>query len=111
MAKVKNEFEPKPIDMEGVKDASMQILIGEAENSPTAIMRRFKVEAGGYTPKHTHDYEHVVFVLSGKGTLYASNGEFDLQTGTHLIVDPNEIHQFKADCGEQLEFLCIIPKI
>jgi len=110
MAIVKERFDPTPVEMEGVRDTDMQILIGEAEKSPTAIMRRFRIKLDGYTPRHTHDYEHVVFVLSGKGTLYASNNDFELSMGTHLLVEPNELHQFKADRGEQLEFLCIIPR-
>ena len=109
MVHVKHGYHPLPVIDDAVKGVSMEILIGKAEESPTCVMRRFKVESGGYTFKHTHDFEHVVYVLSGKATLYAENGEFELNAGTHLIVKPNELHQFKADRGEDFEFLCTIP--
>jgi quercetin dioxygenase-like cupin family protein len=73
-------------------------------------MRRFRIEIGGHTLKHKHDYEHMAFVLSGLGTLFASDKEFKLKKGTSLLVHSNELHQFRADRGKHLEFLCLIPK-
>ncbi len=99
------------MEAEGAKDVSMQVLIGEAEGAPNFIMRRFRVEAGGHSPRHSHDYEHVVYILSGSGTLFASGEEFELLEGVSLIVNPNELHQFRADKGEPLEFTCTIPII
>lgn len=110
MAFVREGFKPQPVVDEGVKGVGKQVLIGEAEGSPNSIMRRFIIGTDGHTPRHRHDSEHVVFVLSGKGTLFASNDEFKLRQGTSLLVEPNEIHQFRADRGEHLEFLCIIPR-
>lgn len=110
MAFVRPDFQPSPVNQDGVKNVEMQILIGKEEESPTCIMRRFKVSAGGYSPHHSHDYEHVVFVVSGKGTLFASGAEHVISAGTSLLVKPNEIHQFRADKGEELQFLCIIPR-
>ena len=109
MAFVRQSFEPEPVDMDGTKDVEMQVLIGKEEESPTCIMRRFKVASGGHSPHHSHDYEHVVFVVSGEGTLLASAEEHRLENGTSLLVKPNEIHQFRADKGGELQFLCIIP--
>ena len=111
MAFVRNTYDPEPVDMDGVKDISMQVLIGNEEDSPTCIMRRFKVESGGHSPHHSHDYEHVVYVVSGRGTLFASGEEHEISEGNSLIVHPNEIHQFRADKGDELQFLCIIPKM
>ena len=110
MAFIRGKFEPQPVESEEMKGVSMQILIGEEEGAPNYIMRRFRVEAGGYSAHHSHDYEHVVFILSGKGTLFASDDKFRLAGGTSLLVEPNEIHQFRADRGEALEFLCTIPR-
>ena len=110
MAFIRDKFKPQPVDSKEMKGVTMQILIGEDEGAPNYIMRRFRVEAGGYSAHHSHDYEHVVFIISGKGTLFASGEEFKLAEGTSLLVEPNEIHQFKADRGEVLEFLCTIPR-
>lgn len=111
MAFVRHNYEPQPVDMEDTEGVEMQVLIGKEEGSPTCIMRRFKVAAGGHSPHHSHDYEHVVFVVSGEGTLFASDKEHRLAAGTSLLVEPNEIHQFRADQGSELQFLCIIPKM
>lgn len=111
MAFVRQTYEPDQVETDGVKDVEMQVLIGEAEESPTCIMRRFKVSADGHSPQHSHDYEHIVFVVSGKGTLFASGEEHEIAAGISLLVKPNEIHQFRADRNEELQFLCIIPKM
>ncbi len=110
MAFIRKTYEPQPIEQEGVKDVSMQVLIGEEQDAPNCIMRRFKIECGGFSPHHRHNYEHTVYVVSGKGTLLASGEEYEIAAGDSLIVYPDEIHQFRADKGVELQFLCIVPK-
>jgi quercetin dioxygenase-like cupin family protein len=98
------------VEMEGATDVLKTVLIGPDDGSNNIVMRRFKVLPGGHTPRHQHDYEHVVRVLSGEGmTIDASGGEYKIYPGLSLYVEPNEEHQFRNPFSEPLEFLCIIP--
>ncbi|MBU0518543.1 cupin domain-containing protein [bacterium] len=88
----------------------MAVLIGENEGAPNFYMRKFELEAGGHTPYHTHDWEHVVYILEGSGVLKGKDGGRRLEAGSAVLVAPNEEHQFRADDGTPLSFLCSIPK-
>jgi quercetin dioxygenase-like cupin family protein len=105
------EVAKNPVEMEGANGVSIQILIGTKEGSENIIMRKFTLEVGGHTPYHTHDFEHVVRVVSGEGHLVDSNGKnLDLKEGSSAFVAPGELHQFKnASETRPFEFLCIIP--
>jgi quercetin dioxygenase-like cupin family protein len=98
-----------PVDMPGAAGCRVRWLVGEKDGAPTFAMRQFEVEAGGYTPKHSHDFEHEVFVLEGTGTLIEGELEQPLGPGDVVFVRPNEIHQFRNTGGAPLKFLCLIP--
>jgi quercetin dioxygenase-like cupin family protein len=98
-----------PVNMEGAKDVTMQILIGPTDGSGNIVMRRFKVMPGGHTPLHTHDFEHVVKVEAGKGIAVDENGsELELAPGQSAFVGSNLKHQFKNPFDGPFEFLCVI---
>jgi len=105
---IKNVKKEKVMD-EGVKDVERQIPIGIPEGSKRIIMRLFTVKPGGHSPLHTHDYEHLVKVESGKGIIVFSGGEREINVGDFVYVEPNEIHQFKNPFDEELKFICVIP--
>jgi len=100
------------VQMEGAKDVTMKILIGPDDESNGIIMRQFKISPGGNTPRHHHNYEHVIKVESNRGILVDEDGiEHELKKGQSAFVKPNELHQFKNPFGEDFEFLCIIPNV
>jgi quercetin dioxygenase-like cupin family protein len=37
--------------------------------APNFVMRLFEIDPDGYSPFHTHAWEHEVFVLEGEGTV------------------------------------------
>ncbi len=98
-----------PVEMPGSAGCRVRWLLGEKTGAPTFAMRQFEVEAGGHTPKHSHDYEHEVFVLEGTGTLVEGDSQLPLGPGDVVYVRPNEIHQFLNTGGVPLKFLCLIP--
>ncbi|HVX83351.1 MAG TPA: cupin domain-containing protein [Phycisphaerae bacterium] len=104
--------EAQPVAMQGAKNVRMQLLCGPADGCPTFAMRKFIVAPGGCTPKHHHDYEHEVLILSGQGTVFGNDHEQPLHPGDVLFVPANEPHQFKNTAGPDgaaLEFLCLVP--
>lgn len=98
-----------PLDMEGTKHVSMRILLGRADGAPTFALRQYSVGPGGHTPRHSHNYEHEVVVIGGSGTVEYDGGEHLVKEGDVLLVLPNRMHQFRADRGEELRFLCLVP--
>lgn len=101
----------KPVQMDGVQGASMAIMVGRADGAPNFALRQFKVEPGGHTPRHAHDYEHEVLILSGRGTITLRDTDHPLRPGDVLYVPANETHQFRSapDQNDGLRFVCLVP--
>lgn len=72
-------------------------------------MRLFEVGPGGYSPLHTHNWEHEVFILEGEGVADDGEKEFKIKSGTVVYVAPEEKHQFRNIGTDTLKFLCLIP--
>ncbi len=102
--------EAKQVEMDQAEGVTMRMLIGPADDAPTFNMRLFEVAPGGYTPRHTHDWEHEVYVLSGVGIVLDDEEDRPILTGDFVYIPPNEDHQFHNTGGKNLKFLCLVPK-
>jgi quercetin dioxygenase-like cupin family protein len=103
------QIRTEPVKMEGAVNCRMCCLIGPEDAAPSFSMRQFEVAAGGQTPKHSHGYEHEVFVLEGTGVVLEGDREHPLRPGTAVYVPPNQVHQFRNTGAGPLRFLCLIP--
>ncbi|MEX2187169.1 MAG: cupin domain-containing protein [Pirellulales bacterium] len=101
--------ESQSVTMEGAHGCRVRWLVGSAEGAPNFAMREFEVEPGGYTPRHSHPYEHEVFVLEGNGEVYEGDEAHPLQAGDVIFVAPDEVHQFRNTGGGPMRFLCMVP--
>jgi quercetin dioxygenase-like cupin family protein len=99
----------KPVDMEGSHGCQVRWLLSESDGTPNFAMREFEVAPGGYTPRHSHPYEHEVYVLAGEGVVFEGNSPHPLNAGDVILVTPDEVHQFKNTGDSPLKFLCLIP--
>jgi len=108
--KTADEVPAEAVEMDGAEGVNVRLLIHEAEAAPNFYMRQFTVAAGGQTPRHTHEWEHEVYVLSGSGTVVTPDGDMPLRPGQAVYVAPNDDHQFRNTGDEDLKFLCLIPK-
>ncbi len=104
-----NDVESQPVSMEGAHGCHVRWLIGRSDNAPNFAMREFEVEAGGYTPRHHHPYEHEVYVLEGEGIVIEGDREHRLRAGDVVYVKPDEVHQFRNTGSKPLKFLCLVP--
>ena len=98
-----------PVTMEGSSGCQVRWLVDEANGAPNFAMRQFEVAPGGYTPRHSHPYEHEVFVLEGQGVVLEGDEEHTLQAGDFVLVTPDEVHQFRNTGSVPLKFLCLVP--
>jgi quercetin dioxygenase-like cupin family protein len=97
------------VEEAGSKDVTVRWLISEKDGAPNFAMRLFEVEPGGFTPFHTHAWEHEVFVLQGRGILVTEEKNFPLKKDDAAFVPPNKKHQFKSDSDERFSFICVVP--
>jgi quercetin dioxygenase-like cupin family protein len=99
---------PKPVQMEGVKGVRMAVMVGREDGAPNFALRQFIVEPQGHSPRHQHDYEHEVFIVSGGGTVLLNANEQPIKAGDVVYVPADHEHQFRAgDAG--MTFLCLVP--
>ena len=105
-----SEIAKEKMDVPGAENVTIQWLVGEEDDPPNFYMRLFEVEKGGCSPRHSHDYEHEVFVLDGRGTVYGAGGEKNLRSGSAVLMPAGEEHQFKNVGDGPLRFLCMVPK-
>jgi quercetin dioxygenase-like cupin family protein len=103
------DVDAKPAEVDEAKGVGMKVLMSEKDGAPTSVMRVFDVAPGGYTPFHTHDWEHEVYVLQGKGAVKEGEKEHALENGSFVLVQPGEEHQFINRGDDVLRFICVVP--
>jgi quercetin dioxygenase-like cupin family protein len=94
---------------EGASKIKVRWVISKEMGAPNFAMRVFEVEPGGYSPLHSHNWEHEVFILEGDGIVVSQDGEKRFKPGDAVFVAPNEKHQFKNDGKKVVKFICIVP--
>lgn len=98
-------------EMEGAKGIYKQIPLSIEDGVPTFSFRVFTIEPGGHTPFHQHPFEHMNYIIRGKGALVAADQEHELKEGDFALILPGEKHQFKNTSGNHdLLFICAVPK-
>jgi quercetin dioxygenase-like cupin family protein len=98
-------------NMEGAKGVYKQIPISKENGTPTFSFRVFTIEPGGHTPRHSHPFEHLNYVIEGRGTVVAEERERELKKGDFVLVLPGETHQYKnTSADNQLIIICAVPK-
>jgi quercetin dioxygenase-like cupin family protein len=108
---VKNisHIEKKRISGEGMKNVLKQVPIGPEQGWKDHVLRVFTVEPGGHTPLHSHDWEHVNYVISGNGVLEIEGQKQALESGHFALVPPAVKHRYVNEAGEDFVMICIVP--
>ncbi|HUV30625.1 MAG TPA: cupin domain-containing protein [Acidobacteriota bacterium] len=94
-------------DVSGVVKANV---IGPTQGWQSHVMRVFRIEPGGYTPRHRHAWEHVNYIISGRGRLRLADTVHEVRTADFAFVPPDTEHQFENPSDEPFEFICIVPQ-
>ncbi len=87
-------------------------LLGEQDDEQQLNFqtRYFEVETGGYTSFEYHRHPHSVVVIRGSGTVILGDSLHDIDLHDVVFIAPNTLHQFHADKGESLGFLCVVDR-
>ena len=94
---------------EGASKIKVRWVISKEMGAPNFALRVFEVEPGGFSPLHSHNWEHEVFILEGDGIVVSQDGEKRFKPGDAVFVAPNEKHQFKNDGKKVVKFICVVP--
>lgn len=71
-----------------------QTLIGPQEGWEGWGMRLFTLAPGGNTPRHTHPWPHINYIVSGEGVLYLGGKENNIGPGYVAYITNGAEHQF-----------------
>lgn len=97
------------LESETVKGVTGRVVIGKEDDANNFCMRVFSIEPGGFAPRHSHEWEHEIFVHKGVGKVY-QNGEWrEVNSGTVVFIPGGEEHQLMNAGGEEFVFICLIP--
>jgi quercetin dioxygenase-like cupin family protein len=98
--------------MEGAKNVIKQLPISRADGTPSFSFRVFTVDPGGHTPYHVHEFEHLNYIIEGRGALVDEKGaEHPVKQGDFALVLPNEKHQYRNMAADgPLIMICAVPK-
>jgi quercetin dioxygenase-like cupin family protein len=102
-------MERKKIEGNGILDVTKAVPVGKNEGWDGYTMRVFRIAPGGHTPRHQHDWEHVNYIISGKGKLFLDGKEYEVSEKDFAFVPPNALHQFQNPFDQDFEFICIVP--
>jgi quercetin dioxygenase-like cupin family protein len=94
---------------EGIDGVTIRWVIGEEDGAPHFAMRVLEVQPGCASPYHNHWWEHEVYVLDGQGAVVSGAGDTPISSGSVILVEGNEIHQFRNTGDDVLRFMCLIP--
>jgi quercetin dioxygenase-like cupin family protein len=104
-----NDVEPTRYEDEASRGVAIRPLISEGDGAPTFATRHFEIAPGGHTPRHSHSWEHEVFIISGRGTVTGPDGTISLAPGTAVFIPGHEEHQFHNTGDTPLLFTCAVP--
>ncbi len=97
-------------DNPAAKFVLKKALISPKEGWEGSVMRIFELGKGGYSPKHTHPWFHVNYVIEGNGLLYIDGEDFEVEPGSYAYIPEDLVHQFTNTGDGPLKFICIVPE-
>ncbi len=103
------EQESKRFEGDTVKGITGRVLIGKEDGAEHFCMRVFEVEKGGFSPKHSHDWEHEIFFHAGNGEVYISGESTPVAAGSVAFIPGDLEHQIRNTGEEKLVFVCLVP--
>lgn len=90
------------------RDITRQVLFAQPDQG--CELRYFEIAPGGYSTLERHQHTHAVLILRGRGTVRIGDETQLIAERDLVTIDPMTWHQFQADAGCALGFLCLVSK-
>lgn len=103
------EVQPTHFDNDQAKTIDARVVLGKNDGANNFYMRVFEIAPGGHTPRHSHAWEHEMFVYSGEGEIFGNGQWQPLQPGKVVFIPGNEEHQMQNPGKELLIVVCLVP--
>ena len=84
-----------------------KILFNGAFDIPCQF-RYFEVKPGGYSTLEHHEHTHMVMIFRGHGQCLLGDEIRDVKVGDFIEIPSNTVHQFRANKGDYVGFLCLV---
>ncbi len=104
-----HEVPLEEVEIGEAEKVKVRWLISDKDDAKNFAMRLFEVGAGGFTPYHSHDWEHEVFVLEGVGEVKIEDKTYPIKKDSVVFINPQVKHTFTNTGEGILKFLCLIP--
>ena len=82
--------------------------ISRQDESNNMEIRYFELQPGATSNFESHNYEHAVLVLRGRGSVRLGDQVQPIQFGDAIFVESDQIHQFRAAENDVLGFMCAV---
>jgi quercetin dioxygenase-like cupin family protein len=103
------DVDAQNVEVEGAVNTKIRVLVGPETGAPNFVMRLFDIGPEGSTPYHVHDWEHEMFVVSGRGVCVTEDGETPLEPEDAVFMPGGRKHCFRSTGDEVLRVICLIP--
>jgi len=104
-----SKIELENTEESGAEGVRVRWLIKKDDGAPNFAMRLFELQPKGYSPLHSHDWEHEVYILEGDCRVTCEGQEKKASAGYVVFILPNAEHQFANVGNSTLKFLCLVP--
>jgi len=91
------------------KNASMKVLVSHEEGWENHVMRELELGVDGYSPKHSHPWPHINYILEGHGEIEIDGRIEQVSKGSYAFIPGNTLHQFRNTGDSIFKFICIVP--
>ena len=87
-----------------------QVAVGPEQGWQGWVMRVFTIGGEGFSPRHSHPWPHINYIISGQGTLFLDGQNYEVRPGSVAYVPDNLEHQFTNTGSGDFTFICIVPE-
>lgn len=96
----------------GYQDISRYTLLGEQDDEQGLNFqtRYFEIAENGYSSLERHRHPHTVIIVRGRGSMILGETHSEINLMDTIYIASGTVHQFHADRGECLGFLCVVDR-
>jgi quercetin dioxygenase-like cupin family protein len=88
------------------RDVTRQVLFADPQLG--CEWRYFEIAEGGYSTLEHHQHVHAVMIHRGRGQCLVGRTISEVGAGDLVFIPPLTWHQFRANAGDVLGFLCLV---
>ena len=93
----------------GAHRVLMKQLVGKEDGAEKTALHEIRIQKGGRTSVHRHNWQHQIYVTWGRGLLVAGDKRVPLKAGDVLVVGRGEEHGFEQRGNAPFVFLTVTP--